>query len=73
MPYGLSIAASFLADEHFPEPIDLDVDMQGKQFVIDKAYNKGGELIDRELRSLIVDMYEMFSKHELTLDDVVRK
>lgn len=67
MPYGLAIAGSFLPDILDPEQINFEEQNQCSERAIDKAYNKGGEMVDKELRALITDMYKLYQKLGLEL------
>lgn len=67
-PFGLSISSSFLLFLHAPDlmtfeefaTIDLVDDVKN-------SYERGGELIDRELRALVVEMYELQQRFGVAL------
>lgn len=67
MPYGLSIAGYFLQNILEPESIRFEKQNETNGFDSEKAYSKGGELVNRELRALIIEMYQMYEKLELEL------
>lgn len=66
MPYGFSIASSFIAV--CLEPVQ---DVMGRAFdpneFEERILNQGGELVNRELRALVCDMYRLFTKHQMEL------
>lgn len=66
LPYGLSVAASFLDFLHepcAPTPPGIAVEE-----VVKKVFERGGQVIDDELRSLVVDMYDLHTKLNLPLE-----
>lgn len=65
MPYGFSIAASFVAMCF--EPTDTqNVNFERADF-LEIEFNRGGEKVNRELRALVCDMYHYFTKYQLEL------
>lgn len=67
MPFGLSVAASFLDFLH--EPNDLvPAEQLNDEQIIQKVFDRGGQVIDDELRSLVVDIYNLYTKMNLTLE-----
>lgn len=67
MPYGLSIAGSFVQCLHEPstEMVWNQVPVEAEE--IKDAYERGGEIVDRELRALVTEMYEMYEGLKLDL------
>lgn len=67
MPYGLSVAASFLPVLHVPHEFDMDrTASRSLDEIATEGYERGGANVDAELRALVVDMYNLY--HELQLD-----
>lgn len=67
LPFGLSIAASFVMLLHVPVEDGWSPDDINEAEDIDDAYNRGGEVVDRELRALVVDTYNFYKKLNLNL------
>lgn len=44
----------------------MTVDYNSNEFV-DSMFFLGGEIVNQELRSLITDMYDLFTKYQLEL------
>lgn len=66
LPFGLSVASSFLQNLHTD-----DVEMANDQSIeenIRSVLDKGGDVVDAELRSLVVDIYRFHEKFNLTLE-----
>ncbi|XP_055694888.1 uncharacterized protein LOC129796818 [Lutzomyia longipalpis] len=65
LPFGYSIAASFIPILHFPiaDPIaemqDFTLDNENFEELLAKNLNLGGETVNRELRALILDIYSL--------------
>lgn len=66
LPFGLSIAASFINILHVPVEDSWSPE-QNEADEIDDAYNRGGEVVDRELRALVEDTYKFYQKFNLKL------
>lgn len=76
MPYGLGVAGSFLhiliaptdivSDE--PQTIGQITDERIEEIRI-KSFTSGGEVVDKELRSLVVDMYQMYTELGMKLEE----
>lgn len=67
-PFGLSIAASFLDFLHdADEPLPLEVSIED---IVRKALDGGGKVVDDELRSLVIDMYKLYTTLNLTLENL---
>lgn len=68
LPFGLHIAASFLQTLHSDEePQFIEVPIEE---TFRNIFDKGGEVVDMELRSLIVDIYHLYDKFNLTLEKI---
>lgn len=67
--YGYLIASSFLPILHVPDELSntLNQDLPIEHH-INEAYNKGGEAVDRELRSIIYEIYKYQKKFGLYVD-----
>lgn len=69
LPFGLSIAGSFLYELHSPiPPYDKGCDTPDE--ITRDAFERGGKTVDTELRALIVDMFQLNEKHGLTLPEI---
>lgn len=67
-PFGLSVAASFLDLLHEPgEPLPSDPMIE---YVVQKTLDRGGKVVDDELRSLVVDIYNLYTKLNLALENL---
>lgn len=70
LPFGLTIAGSFLYSIH--EPIDFygnDLKMSMDD-VFKDIYSRGGKAIDFELSALIVDIFQLHQKLNMTLSEM---
>lgn len=69
MPFGLSVAASFLDHLHDPcaQPISSELTIEE---IVRKAFDRGGKVVNDELRSLVIDMYNLYTKLNLTLENL---
>lgn len=68
MPYGLSVAASFLNFLHDPsEPIPNDITVEA---VVKRVFEQGGQKLNDELCSLVVDIYNLYTELNLTLENL---
>lgn len=65
LPYGFSIASSFLAMCLNPVGDIMSIDTTEDFF--ETLFSSGGELVDRELRALVCDMYRLFKEHHMEL------
>lgn len=71
LPFGLTIAGSFLYSIH--EPIDFyngDFKMSLDDTLKD-AYSRGGNAIDFELCALVVDIFQLYQKLNMTLTEML--
>lgn len=71
LPYGLTIAGSFLYLIH--EPIDNLYDDHFKMSlddVLKDAYSRGGKIIDFELCALVVDIFKLHQQLNMTLTEM---
>lgn len=66
MPFGLSVAASFLPVLHEPQEFDMAQPQRTFDEITCEGYERGGAIVDAELRALVVDMYNLYQ--ELNLD-----
>lgn len=66
MPFGLSIAASFLPVLHEPQEFDMARAQRTFEEISKEGLERGGASVDAELRALVVDMYNLYQ--ELNLD-----
>lgn len=69
MPYGLSVAASFLDFLHEPDDLEPAENLNVEE-IVRKVFDRGGQVINDELRSLVVDMYNLYTKMNLTLERI---
>lgn len=68
MPYGLSIAASFLDFLHEPsEFFTSDITVEE---IVQRVFDRGGQVMNDELRSLVTDMYNLYTKLNLKLENL---
>lgn len=65
MPFGLSIAASFLPILHEPFEINDFETMPSEEEINAQGFQRGGECVDRELRAIVIDMYNLFQKLDI--------
>lgn len=66
LPFGLHVAASFLQTLHSDgEPVFFELPLEE---TLRQIFDKGGEAVDAEIRSLIVDIYHLHNKFNLTLE-----
>lgn len=68
LPFGLSVASSFLQTLHSKEPPEFE--QLPVEETIRQILDKGGNVVDAELRSLIVDIYNMHNKLNLNLEKI---
>lgn len=69
LPYAISVAASFLGDLFCPpttKPLEEDMDA-----VLKRAPTLGGKAVDDELIALAVETYQLFTKCNLNIDDLL--
>lgn len=68
MPFGLSVAASFLDQLHEPSaPKSSEITVEE---VVRRVFERGGQVINNELRSLVTDMYNLYTTLNLTLETI---
>lgn len=68
LPYGLTIAGSFLYSIHAPVDFYIaDSSTITANEVIRDAYARGGKAVDFELCALVVDMFRLHQKLNMTL------
>ena len=65
LPFGLSIAASFLQILHSDGPTEFN---SSAKEVIRMIFDNGGDVVDAELSSIIIDMHRLYEKLNLTLE-----
>lgn len=72
LPFGLGIASSFMPVIHVPYegPIMemFNVDPEAIGALIEKEMRRGGETVDRELRAIVKEIYDLHKKFNLKLD-----
>lgn len=68
MPFGLSIAASFLPVLHEPSEFEFNRKRTLDE-ILTEGYGRGGAGVDRELCALIVDMYNLYQEMNLDLEE----
>ncbi|XP_055311024.1 uncharacterized protein LOC129573705 [Sitodiplosis mosellana] len=66
LPFGLTIASSFLQTLHVEEPLEF-APLPVKE-IVRKVLDKGGDVVDAELRAIIIDIYRLHDKLNLTLE-----
>lgn len=68
LPFGLSIAGFFLAALHDPSDMDMEVMMAwSEEEDIRDSFERGGESVDRELRALVLEIYELHQRFGLNI------
>lgn len=65
MPYAFSVASSFIA--MCLNPIDDIMSINKNEAFLEMLITSGGELVDRELRALVCDMYRLFTENHMEL------
>lgn len=68
LPLGLATASSFLQTLHSDEIPEFRAEDAAVAETIRLIFDKGGEKVDAELRSLLVDIYRLHEKFNLTLE-----
>ncbi|GAB0091542.1 juvenile hormone-inducible protein 26 [Sergentomyia squamirostris] len=74
LPFGYSIAASFMPILHCPvqdpiaEMMQYTTESENFNEMIEKALTIGGEIVNRELRSLILDIYRLHKITDVTFE-----
>lgn len=68
MPLGLATASSFLQTLHSDEIPEFNTEDGSVAETIRLVFDKGGKVVDAELRSLLVDIYRLHEKFNLTLE-----
>lgn len=68
MPFGLSIAASFLPELHEPSEFNMNRPIRTYEEIAHEGFTKGGASVDMELRALVVDIYNLYRKINLDLE-----
>lgn len=66
MPFGLSIAGAFLCSLHDPRPMNFE--LKSEDVVLKEVFERGGESVDKELESLVVDIFRLYEKLNVTLN-----
>lgn len=66
LPFGLAVASSFLHTLHDQGPIDFNP--APVKETIRQIFDQGGDVVNAELCSLIVDIYRLHEKLNLTLE-----
>lgn len=64
LPFGLSVAGSFLAILHVPMAVDC-FDEISEEDDIKMSFELGGETVDRELRALVQEIYELQQRFDI--------
>lgn len=65
LPYGLLVASSFLRVLHSNDPIIVPLTLIA---AVESIFDCGGEAVDVELRSLIIEVYSLYEKLNLKLE-----
>lgn len=68
MPFGLSVAASFL--DHLHEPREHSIWKPTVEELVRNVFDRGGRAVDDELRALVIDIYNLYTKLNLTLENL---
>lgn len=61
LPFGISIAASFIGVLHVPRdilPMDDGI-VYSQEEIIKDAYERGGKIVDKELRAMVEDIFHL--------------
>lgn len=66
LPFGYSIASSFVAMCLEPIGDVMDLDLNSTDLA-NNMLTLGGEVVDRELRALVCDMYSLFTEYGMEL------
>jgi hypothetical protein len=67
--FGFSIAASFLSMLH--APFDMSFEQMANtnmDHLVEDAYTRGGEAVNRELRGMIYEIYKLHEKYNFKLE-----
>lgn len=67
LPFGLSVAASFLGVQHLPESDFATLEQMSEEASTKDAMERGGEGVDRELRALVQEMYELHTHFNIQI------
>lgn len=67
MPFGISIAASFIPVLHAPSAFDMTGPRRTYDELLADGFQRGGSNVDKELRALVADMYNLYQKLNLDL------
>lgn len=68
LPFGLVIASTFLQVLHDPDmPYVLDLPLDA---IVKEIFDRGGDRLNAELCGLVVDIYRLHEKFNLTLDKI---
>lgn len=59
LPFGYSVAASFISILHDPMEIEMSADILETEQAFREMLDRGGEPVDRELAALVNDMYQL--------------
>lgn len=69
LPFGLSVGASFLPILHVPDSTPIAEHWKrSTEWVVADAWGRGGQQLDAELRSIVMEMYELYAEHGLELE-----
>lgn len=66
LPFGIAVATTFLQTLHEISAPNYDETRVEEIFRL--IFDKGGEIVDEELRSLVVHTYKLYEKLNLTLE-----
>lgn len=66
LPFGLAVASTFLQDLHSPNTERLKFDFKIEN-TIKSIFEQGGEVVNNELRSIIIDIYNLHKQLNLDL------
>lgn len=67
MPFGLAVATTFLNHLHASPGARMESAPEIKD-IIRHVFDDGGQIVDDELRSLVVDMYNLYKQLNMTLE-----
>lgn len=67
LPFGLAVASTFLQDLHDAHTERVISEMNLERTLRD-IFDRGGETVDEELRSLVIDIYNLHEQLNLNLE-----
>lgn len=66
LPFGLAVASTFLQDLHDANTERVRSEMNLERTLRD-IFDRGGDVVDEELRSLVIDIYNLHEQLNLDL------